>query len=116
MKTLGRCWLPVLILLGCLPSTGTAEDATLYRLRRNPFDFSAINPPKKVVDQVVATEEPTPFFELRATLVSARQSMANLNGEMLMVGDKIEGYRLQKIGENSVVLEKDGKKITVSIQ
>lgn len=88
----------------------------MYTLRRDPFDFSAIRPPEIVVEQDVSIEEKEMKFELRATLVSKQHSIANLNGKMLMEDDEIEGYRLRKIGEEEVVLEKDGKQVTVSLK
>lgn len=103
------------ILFGSFASTGQAEvESAMYPLRRNPFDFSAIKPPEKIIEQDVDIEEQKILFDLRATLVSRDNSIANLNGKILMVGDKIEGYRLLKIGEDEVLLEKNGEQVTVS--
>jgi len=104
-------------LLGCLASTGRAEEEYfLYKLNRDPFDFSAIRPPEKRIEQESASDEQAMTFELRATLVSKQHSMANLNGKILLVGEELEGYRLWKIGEDEVVLEKDGKQFTVPLK
>ena len=117
MREIGRYWLYAFILLGCLAATaGAGEESSLYRLRRDPFDFSAIKPPENRVEEEVIVEAPPVTFELRATLVSKQQSVANLNGKILMEGEEIDGYRLRKIGEDEVVLEKDGKQVVVSLK
>lgn len=114
MNTHARHWLLALVLAGALCATCRAEeDAPLHQLRRDPFDFSAIIPPEPEMAPGPTPAEQAVTFELRATLVAKHRSLANLNGEILGVGDEIDGYRLRRIDEDQVVLEKAGKQITV---
>lgn len=117
MQKIKRYWLFIFILLGCCSvSTGRAEEeSALYTLHRDPFDFSEIRPPARIIEPDVKVEEQTITLELRATLISKRHSLANLNGKIIEEGEEVEGYRLLKIGEDEVVLEKDGKQVTVSL-
>ncbi len=114
MNTHARYWLLALVLAGALCAPCRAEeDAPLHQLRRDPFDFSAIIPPAPEMAPEPTPTEQASTFELRATLVAKKHSLANLNGEILGVGDEIAGYRLREIGEDKVVLEKGGKQLTV---
>ncbi len=45
---------------------------------------------------------------LRGTLSSKENSIANINGKMLSIGEKINGYEIKKIDVGSAVLIKDG--------
>ncbi|QMU60503.1 MAG: hypothetical protein GKR92_01835 [Gammaproteobacteria bacterium] len=52
---------------------------------------------------------------LRATLSSSQNSIANIDGLMLFVGDKIRGYEMISIGEGSATLVRNGKEITLHV-
>jgi len=54
-------------------------------------------------------------LQLLATLVSSGRSLANLNGEVLAVGESYEGYRLLRVDEGRVVLLKDGERTTLDL-
>lgn len=94
---------------------GFAQDLEPLELRRNPFDFSAIQPVSKPEKQETVAEKQV-LLELRATLVAAEQSIANINGKHLVVGETIEGYQLLRVGEDEVILAKDGKRVTLLLQ
>jgi len=94
---------------------GPAEGGGIQPLHRDPFDASAILPPPLAAKPDQATEAEL-TFELKATLVAKEHPLAHINGQILTVGETIDGYRLRQIGENQVVLEKDGKSMTVSLQ
>lgn len=117
MQKIDHYLLFICILLGCclVSPGGAAEESTLYTLHRDPFDFSEIRPPARVIEPDVKVEEQAITLELRATLISKQHSLANLNGKIIGEGEEVEGYRLMKIGEDEVVLEKDGKQVTVSL-
>jgi len=88
-------------------------------LQRNPFAAP------KVLEQPVAfvaprraaepEPEPEPQFGLRAVLAAGPGSLANIDGEILGVGEKIEGYRVVTIREHQVVLKRHGKRIVLSV-
>ncbi len=47
---------------------------------------------------------------LKLTLSAIYNERAYINGKFYKVGDKIEGYKIYKIGKNFVILKKRGKK------
>ena len=56
---------------------------------------------------------------LKAILQSnndANDSMANINGNMLKIGESIEGYRLIRIDAKKAILKRKGKKITLFLE
>jgi hypothetical protein len=118
VQKIDHYWLFIFILLGCCYATpGRAEEeSALYTLHRDPFDFSEIRPPARVIEPEVNIEEQAITLELRATMISKQHSLANLNGKIIGEGEEVEGYRLLKISEDEVVLEKDGKQVTVSME
>lgn len=62
-----------------------------------------------VVEDVVAPLE----GELRATIQAGAYSMVNVGGEILMLGDTLDGYRLVQVGETEAIFEKNGTKRTL---
>ena len=52
---------------------------------------------------------------LRATLSSGQDSIANVDGLMVFIGDKVKGYELIAVGEGSATFLKNGKETTLHI-
>ncbi len=52
---------------------------------------------------------------LRATLSSGEYSIANIDGSMVSIGEKIKGYELIYVGVGSATFKKDGKEITLNV-
>ena len=50
---------------------------------------------------------PNGELTLRATLAAGDASLANINGELLHIGDEVSGYQVREINEGSVVLFKN---------
>ncbi|MFK8026601.1 MAG: hypothetical protein AB8C40_00915 [Gammaproteobacteria bacterium] len=80
------------------------------QLQRNPFQRlfnsggnNGVNPEDG--DSIINVED----IDLRATLVSDNQSIANINGKMLLVGQSISGYELIEINIGKVLVRKDRK-------
>ena len=59
--------------------------------------------------------EPEPQFGLRAVLSAGNDSLANIDGEILAVGEKIGGYRVAAIREHEVILTRGSKRIVLSV-
>lgn len=105
----------VLALATVVGDIGLAAEDAPEALHRDPFDTSAIRPPALASTPEQEPDAAEAAFELRATLVAKEQPFANLNGQILTVGETINGYRLREIAEGQVVLERDGKSVTVSL-
>ena len=86
------------------------------QLLKNPFvkpGFVNANP----AAQRINAEEAPALSErsLRATLSARQDSIANIDGLMLSVGDKVKGYELIAIGEGYAILVKNNKEITLHV-
>ena len=84
------------------------------RPRANPFDR-----PDFIMNLGEATEteivvRPTQLL-LRATMVTSNSALANINGELLSVGQRIEGYRVSRITEGRVVLYDGGDQLVLDV-
>jgi len=92
-----------------------AADAELRTLRKNPFSQPEVvnkpppPPPAAVVAKVVLPAEEVKL-DLSATMVSATNPMVVVDGELLAIGDKIEGLKLIAVMEGSAVFSRGGKK------
>ncbi len=77
-------------------------------LRRNPFvrsvnidtDYNTLNPENQSNFDIGE-------ISLRATLTSKNHSSANINGEILFVGQSIRGYQLVEINVGKVLIRKN---------
>jgi hypothetical protein len=56
-----------------------------------------------------------PKLNLHALLVAGPDSIANVDGVMVRVGDAVNGYRLVEVEDRSAVFEKDGARFTFGI-
>jgi hypothetical protein len=82
--------------------------------RKNPFDR-----PRGIV--ALAASRPAaaavpPDLELRATLTGADRAMANIDGEILSLGDNYLDYRVAAIAESRVVLTKNGERLVLELR
>ena len=83
-------------------------------LTKNPFSRPSFMVELQDAPTPVFTVEPVEL-ELIATLVSNGRSLANIDGEVLGLGDTYEGHRVTWIGEGRVVLVKDGEQTTLNL-
>jgi hypothetical protein len=76
-------------------------------LRSNPF--AQPPPAEKVADK---KQETADALELRGIMIAGSRSQANIGGEIIAIGEEIDGYRLVSVRQQHVVLIKnDVKKI-----
>ena len=52
---------------------------------------------------------------LKATLSAGEDSIANIDGELIFVGDEYRGYKLVSVGEGVVKFMKNGNEIILSV-
>ena len=88
------------------------ESAT--SLTKNPFSRPSFMIELQDAPRAAFAGEPVEL-QLIATLVSNGRSLANIDGEVLGLGDAYEGYRVTWIGEGRVVLVKDGEQTTLDL-
>jgi hypothetical protein len=95
-----------------------AADVELLTLRKNPFSQPEVvktppPPPPVAVEIVVPPEEVE--LDLTATMVSATTPMVIVDGELLTIGDRIEGLKLIAVMEGSAIFSRGGRKYSFAI-
>ncbi len=106
------CWVPLL----SFSPTAPAAEIGGAELERNPFARPQV--PHGVASVAGAPAAPSveeEVLELRATLVSGSEHLANVNGLILAPGEKVLGYRLLRVGEGEAVLVKNGKEVLLTM-
>lgn len=99
----------VIILVYLCVSNIYASEINNKKLLKNPFvkpanfNLDANNPAD---NELLADKN---ALELRATLVSSNDSIANINGEMVIVGQMINGYKLVSVDVGAAILMRNGK-------
>ncbi len=53
---------------------------------------------------------------LRAVMVAGPDSMVNVDGSMVRIGEEIRGYRLVEVRDGEAVFVKGGKRLTVDMR
>ena len=106
-------------IVSLLSLTAQAEESSLQALRNNPFTRPEVlkakppPPPQAQQQTVLAPEKIT--LELTATMVSSIMPMAVVNGELLGIGDSIEGFKLIAVMEGEAIFARGGKKFSYEV-
>ncbi|HUT41443.1 MAG TPA: hypothetical protein VM011_08890 [Gammaproteobacteria bacterium] len=93
----------LLLVVSLLHAVAQAADGT-GPLRINPFVQ-----PEVVADEAgpaVSSNEDSML--LRGVMLAGEQSLANIGGKIVGIGQEINGYRLIAVNESNVVLDRDG--------
>jgi hypothetical protein len=91
-------------------------------LQHDPFVRPAIGgfgPPRNpaaAAPRPAAPGEPRPRFQLNAVLAAGSNSIANVDGVMVRVGESVQGYRLVAVQDRSAVFEKNNARHTLTLQ
>ena len=90
-------------------------EAELLTLRNNPFSRPEIvKAPPPVASRVVLPPEEVEL-DLTATMVSETTPMVVVDGELLAIGDKIEGMKLIAVMEGKAIFTRAGKKFSFTV-
>lgn len=84
------------------------------QLLRDPFARPA-PPPKIAALEAAEPEAPPPVLRLRAVMVVPGRALANINGQILAVGEWFGDYQLIKVEERGVTLIKRGVKSVLEL-
>ena len=95
----------------CTFSAAGEEQLHFTRVRHDPFQKSVIQEKKNTEQQASETAEKQQSAapKLIATLRSGRNSMANVNGKIIKLGETINGYTLVRVEARKAVLLKNRK-------
>ena len=86
-----------------------AQELAVGVLRFDPFAEPDLERPS-----VEAARKRRWSPELRATLAAGPQSMANLGGTILNIGDEAHGYRLIEVGEGDAIFLKGNARVVLT--
>ena len=106
-----RCFTLFFLHLVMLSSTAHAVELVL---KSNPFERPAMSDKNKQ-DQKAPAQAALASMTLRATMAAGPGSLANIGGEILGIGQQINGYTLLAVHPRHVVLEKNETQKTLSI-
>jgi hypothetical protein len=98
----------LLALVAVAGLSAAAAAATEPVLQHDPFH--------RPEARAILSEKPSGQPVLRATLVSGERSAANLDGTIVPLGAEYRGHRLQEVHEFSVVLMKEGRRISIDLE
>lgn len=100
----------------CSFSASGAENPQANRVRHDPFQRPAL--PQSSITAPEA-EKPTaqqPWApKLSGTLRAGRNSMANVNGNIVKLGETIDGYKLIEVDERSAIFVKNKQSTHLTI-
>lgn len=99
-----------------LTSSSVIAQSNTVRLQANPFNRPGfvMNLGQAAAPAVAAIERPAEL-ELRATMVASDAELANINGEVLRVGESIGGYRIVRITEGRVMLRNGSEDLVLDV-
>ncbi len=101
----------VCLQLMLLPPAAHALEAVL---KSNPFERPVMTG-KAEASRNAAVQAALPAMTLRSTMAAGPNSLANIGGAILGIGEEINGYMLIAVHPRHVVLEKNAIQKTLSI-
>lgn len=111
MKMSAACWIALLLV-----GAGAAAAEEDGRLRFNPFAVpDLVGLPGGEGPRAAAPVDEAWQPVLRATLVAADTSLADLGGVLLAVGEEIHGYRLLEVRPFEAVFERGGERMVLAV-
>ena len=106
-----RCFTLIFLQLMLLSPAAQAVELVL---KNNPFERPLMTDKSKP-DQTAPAQAALTLMTLRATMAAGPDSLANIGGEILGIGQQINGYTLLAVHPRHVVLEKNETQKTLSI-
>lgn len=81
-------------------------------IHHDPFRRPAASAGAADPDQPAPSWQPT----LRGVLLAGKASLANVDGQMVAIGETLEGHRLVSISDHRAVFEKDGRRLVLDMR
>lgn len=98
-------------IVACAVSLSEPGNANEFVPKRNPFQFASA--PKSQAQHAQsapkAKKVTPPQFVLRATLAAGDQSVANIDGRMVTIGQSVDGFVLQSVTPGTATFTKEGR-------
>jgi len=83
-------------------------------LKTNPFARPVAGQQRLDAEELAEQTASVPFV-LRGTMLAGQQSLANISGVIVSLGEEIDGYKLVAIQQREVVLLKNGERRILSV-
>lgn len=100
----------------CAFSVEGEEYSHANRVRHDPFQRPVIPQQSAAATEVIKPSAQQSWApKLTATLRAGHNSMANVNGNIIKLGETIDGYRLMEVDERSAVFAKNKQSIHLKI-
>lgn len=108
--------LVLILLAGMQPQAiSLASDTDTTMLHTNPF--------LRPIDEEVnsgnsnsrAKKRPVGSMRLRGIMRANNNSVANIDGEIISIGQQIQGYTLISVQQRHIVLDRNGTQVTLSV-
>ena len=112
-----RTFSVVILITGLAILSATLQAANVApKLHLDPFE----KPDSLLLQSRELDVEPLPEPvswqpELRATMRSSTGAMVNIDGDIIAIGEEINGFRLLEVQERSAIFGKNGEKYPVSL-
>lgn len=112
-----RLFTYLLALWALVAAPAFGADSEILSLSNNPFSRPEIfnAPPPPPVSQAVELPPEQVELNLTATMVSEIAPMVVVDGELLAIGDKIEGLKLIAVKEGEAIFTRAGKEFSFTI-
>ena len=108
--------LVLLLLSGMLPQAICyASDAEPTILQTNPFLRPTHGEVNSGNSNSTLNKTPVGSMRLRGIMRANSNSVANIDGEIISIGQQIQGYTLISIQQRHIVLDRNGTQVTLSI-
>lgn len=106
MKRLRLFLLPLPLLCAAVPHAQAAD----LRLLRDPFTRPAVPVPAALAAAAAAAEVAPPApLHLRAVILHGAGSLANIDGDIVAIGDQARDYKVLRIDARGVLVTRAGK-------
>lgn len=101
----------------CLSTLTPVAAEQQIRLKFDPFNRPDLETLPKPIAVKIEEEKLPDVWEARlyATIRSGSNSLANVNGNIIAIGESIEGYRLVEVHERIAVFMKKGKRYILNL-
>ena len=102
----------------CALGAALAAGAAAQPLRHDPFARPRLGPAPAsgAAPGAAAPAEADPWRPvLRAVMQAGRDSVVNVDGRLVAIGETIDGYRLVKVEDARAVFSKDGRRTTLTM-
>lgn len=99
-----------------LALSGWAQDSGV-KLRTNPFLRPALSPSSpELTDASGPVHSTAPPSNLRFALAAGAESLVNVDGRTLRIGDEINGYRLEAVRADTAIFSNGNELIELKIR